>query len=276
MASITNSIFPITPTPNNMAQQCRSNTRKRRPIDPPGEDASNGNYYSSSAPFLSSPVANKSDQPATKRIRTVDHSFDALSLRAADPPGFYSSNLGTKLPEAQIDGDEHFDVMAERKPAASGCVAVNDGTTSSTSTAQTNNKRPVSNIAVQYQQLPTSKKMQQLRRLDQSSTGLSDTGNSEMSLEGSDTYSDDESLDGSCDGSCGSVSESSIRNSMYQVVFGRMKGSPTNGATYDYVDSKIEDLIRRSRMEAVLKSKNQKNDNTEEQTDDSAKSMDLG
>ena len=63
---------------------------------------------------------------------------------------------------------------------------------------------------------------------------------------------------------------------MYQVVFGRMKGSPTNGAKYDYVDSKIEDLIRRSRMEAVLKSKNQKNDNTEEQTDDSAKSMDLG
>lgn len=272
MASVTNSIFPITPTRNEMAQPCHSSTRKRRPVDPPGEDACDKHCYSWVAPFTSSPAASKSHQPATKRMRTVDHSLEALSLRAADPPGFYSSNnnMGTESRDAKVDGGRHLDNMAGRKSPTLACVAAfNDSTASSTSTVQTHNKRPVSNMTMQNQQIPTNNRMQQLRRLDQSS-GLSDTGNSEMSLEGSDTYSDDESVDSS------SVSESSIRNSMYQVVFGRMKGSPMNGTKYDYVDSKIEDLIRRSRMEAVLKTKNQKEHDTEEKTDDSTKSMDIG
>ena len=97
-----------------------------------------------------------------------------------------------------------------------------------------------------------------------------------MSLEGSDINDDD-----SLDSSSGSISESSIRNSMYQVVFGRMKGSRNviGDASYDAVDRKIEDLIRRSRIEAVLKSSTsseKKKDSSEEDTDNSTKSMDLG
>ena len=61
---------------------------------------------------------------------------------------------------------------------------------------------------------------------------------------------------------------------MYQLVFGRRKAnalpSLTNGnyssgtnsnigpGTYDVVDTKIEDLIRRSRLEATIKSRQKK------------------
>ena len=88
------------------------------------------------------------------------------------------------------------------------------------------------------------------------------------------------SIDGSNDSDCdSSVSESSIRNAMYQLVFGRQNSMnnphlsssllTANGnsgdanaygsSTYDTVDSKIEDLIRRSRLQATIKSQKEKN-----------------
>ena len=70
------------------------------------------------------------------------------------------------------------------------------------------------------------------------------------------------------------VSESSIRNAMYQLVFGRLSmhstiggGSGGGGSTvgggskYDTVDSKIEDLIRRSRLEATIEGRREKERN---------------
>ena len=73
----------------------------------------------------------------------------------------------------------------------------------------------------------------------------------EMSIDDSDRESDS------------SVSEGSIRNAMYQLVFGRLNNPPsslndggacTAGRCYDSVDSKIEDMIRRSRLEAAIRS----------------------
>lgn len=248
MASITNSIFPISPVLNRTQQSYSISGRKRRsPIDPPGEDACNEKYYVPPTSPLMSFKGTALGQPPNKRTRTVDNSLEMLSLRAADPPGHHAS----------VGANETNDTM------------------SSTSTMTTSNTRPSAIGPLQFQYQSTNSRMQQYRRMEQSSSGITDRGNSEMSLEGSATYSDDESLDSSS----GSVSESSIRNSMYQVVFGRMKGigSGGNSANHDVVDAKIEDLIRRSRMEAVLKSnkETQKRDLGED-TDNSTKSMDLG
>jgi hypothetical protein len=88
------------------------------------------------------------------------------------------------------------------------------------------------------------------------SNTMNDIDNNEMAMDESDRESDS------------SVSESSLKNAMYQLVFGRRNPVSLNGTgggaggKYDVVDSKIEDLIRRSRLEAAIK--NQKNANEEE------------
>jgi len=73
----------------------------------------------------------------------------------------------------------------------------------------------------------------------------------------------------------GSISEGSIRNAMYQLVFGRRNPplSPNAPASYDAVDSKIEDLIRRSRLEAVIKSQRKESEDlaTDMDMDDDVK-----
>lgn len=240
MASITNSLFPISSTPNSRSKQYAISGRKRRPVDPPGEEACNGTCYAPVPSALTSP-------PSNKRMKTVDDNLEMLSLRAADPPGHYSQR-GVKA-----------NTMVDSQPPAPSweinASNINHTAPSSMSTCMTMNcKHPVCH-----------------RPLHQSTSGISD-----MSLEGSDINDDD-----SLDSSSGSVSESSIRNSMYQVVFGRMKGSRNaiGDASYDAVDRKIEDLIRRSRIEAVLKSSTsseQKKDGSGVDLGNSTKSMDLG
>jgi hypothetical protein len=276
MASITNSVFPISPVPSKTQQSYSTSGRKRRsPIDPPGEDACNETYYASPTSPLMSLKEAALGQPPNKRTRTVDNSLEMLSLRAADPPGHYSFQIDAIPIADRSIADVHMNQTVESQPIKPVGANVTNDTTSSTSTMTTSNIRPSANVTLQSRYLSTNDRMQQCRRMDQSSSGITDAGNSEMSLEGSDMYNDDESLDSSS----GSVSESSIRNSMYQVVFGRMKGigSGGNGANYDFVDAKIEDLIRRSRMEAVLKStKDKQTSSLEEDTDNSTKSMDLG
>jgi hypothetical protein len=271
MASITN-LFQVGPTPNNKAQQYAITSRKRRPVDPPGEEACNEKcYVSVASPTISPSGTFLTGQPVNKRIRTVDDSLEALSLRATDPPGYYSSqNQGGILSNNEKTySNQSTHQMVDLQLQSNGATT----SSTSTSTVAASNKRLDSN-GTSNQNLPISKRMQMCRNLDQSSSGMTDTGNSEMSLEGSDIYSDDESLDSSS----GSVSESSIQNSMYQVVFGRMKGSGSGGiSNYDVVDAKIEDLIRRSRMEAVLKCKKEETVNDKgDDTENSMKSMELG
>lgn len=260
MASITNSFFPVSPTLNR-THQFTSPGRKRRPVDPPGEEACNGTCYTS--PLLS-PKGSESGQPPNKRTRTVDSSLEMLSLGAADPPGYLSHQTFPK--------DVRKNQMVDLQPSAEG---KSNDTTSTSSTMTIIDKRASASANIHFLNSPTNKRMQQFRQMELSSSGITDADNSEMSLEGSDMYSDDESIDSSS----GSVSESSIRNSMYQVVFGRMKGSGSGGpgARYDIVDAKIEDMIRRSRIEAVLKSCKEKlnKDPPEDHNGDSAKRMDI-
>ena len=232
------------------------------------------------------------EKPPNKRMKTVDHFLDSLTLRAADPPGHSSKSVrDVESNEMGLHGVMHNPPTTDMKLATHNCIvpsnyavrSTKDASTSCASTVTTTNKRPnlTDNHSFTQVQLQ-SKRQQQYSQRDPSTSGLSDTGNSEMSLEGSDI--DDCSIDSSS--SSGSVSESSIRNAMYQVVFGRRKGYGScsgggncgGGRMYDVVDSKIEDLIRRSRMEALVKSckeKEGKRKGHEGDDDDVERGMDL-
>lgn len=264
-------------------------SRKRRPVDPPEEGVSNNvESYAHLMPSLSThmtanPIAFRANPP-NKRMRTVDNCLESLSLRPADPPGHYKGLKNNEPMGTKEDGDEHINQLVHMNLAPTNGTEVayfagsmNDAPTSCASTIATANKRSILEQPTPLQQQQfTNEKKQQYRRREQSSSGISDTGNSEMSLEGSEIDSGS-SIDSF---SVGSVSESSIRNAMYQVVFGRRgnSGSVGGSSNYDVVDCKIEDLIRRSRMEAAIKCEKEKGQESwthEKNGDDGTNEMDL-
>lgn len=299
MASITNSLFPpINARPNSRAEApfpfAPAPHRKRRPVDPPEEGPTfhDSEYYASPYDVTSLSGTVLAAQPPNKRMRTVDNFLDSLTLRASDPPGHYSKRIGD-LGSNEMMGDyamyNNHTQNAKRATSngiepSSYAMATNDASTSCASTVTTDNKRPKATQDQSYRQMKFNNEAQlQYYQRGQSASGISGTGNSEMSLEGSDIDADD---DGSIDSSSSSesVSESSIRKAMYQVVFGRrmgysscaVNGNCGGGRIYDAVDSKIEDLIRRSRLEAVIQSTKEKGGKRKEDESESVeKSMDL-
>ena len=60
----------------------------------------------------------------------------------------------------------------------------------------------------------------------------------------------------SVESECSSISEGAIKNAFFHLAFGRRGSNPSQRSTgnVDAVDSRIEDLIRRSRLEATIKS----------------------
>eukprot|EP00804_Cyclotella_cryptica_P029844 CCRYP_010749-RA/>CCRYP_010749-RA protein AED:0.19 eAED:0.19 QI:0/-1/0/1/-1/1/1/0/302 len=301
MASITNSLFPsFHSRPKGRTEAAfpfaAVPNRKRRPIDPPEEGMTfnDSECYASPSNAMESTETMVGAKSPNKRMRTVDTFLDSLTLRAADPPGRYSKRMGdTQINDEGGHGTVFNHPTATMEHATSNSIlpsycalrTKNDASISCASTMTTSNKRPNRTENESFPQLPfnKNKKQYQYSQREQSTSGLSDTGNSEMSLEGSDIDSDC-SIDSSSS-STGSVSESSIRNAMYQVVFGRRKvysscggnGNCGGGRMYDVVDSKIEDLIRRSRMEAVINCCKEKKDDErkDDDGDDVEKGMDL-
>ncbi|KAL7521303.1 hypothetical protein ACHAWX_005977 [Stephanocyclus meneghinianus] len=300
MASITNSLFPpINARPNTRAETpfpfAPAPNRKRRPVDPPEEGPTfhDSEYYASPYNVTSLSGTVLGAQSPNKRMRTVDNFLDTLTLRASDPPGHYSKCVGD-LGSNAMTGDYAMcnNHTQNAKPVTSNGIepsyhaimATNDASTSCASTVTTANKRPKATQDQSYRQLKFNNEAQlQYYQRGHSTSGISGTGNSEMSLEGSDIDADD---DGSIDSSSSSesVSESSIRKAMYQVVFGRRMGYSScaanghcaGGRIYDAVDSKIEDLIRRSRLEAVIRSSKEKREKRKEDESESVeKGMDL-
>ena len=115
----------------------------------------------------------------------------------------------------------------------------------------------------------------------------------EERIEGDIIDNDD---DDECNNSvCSAISESSIKSAMYQLVFGRWRppsplthvGGTNSGGTngtsgggtvvgrYDAVDSKIEDMIRRSRLEAVIRSSKSEDGNSRDQSPMSSRLSDV-
>lgn len=97
--------------------------------------------------------------------------------------------------------------------------------------------------------------------------------------------------DDECNNSvCSAISESSIKSAMYQLVFGRWRppsplthvggtdsngGGGAGGGRYDAVDSKIEDMIRRSRLETVIRNSKSEDGNSRDQSPMSSQLSDV-
>jgi len=195
--------------------------KKRRPVDPEetGSVVTKPYYV---------------EQPNTKRPRTLDAALGSLSLRSPDPPG---DDFCSKSKSAYVDGNV---AKMTRSLTASEKV---DPTEKGDS--QTNVAAELTNANMQQQPYQCRHERVPLKSACEKDTGaVDDNGH----------VSEDDSHE-----SDSSVSESSIRNAMYQLVFGRRNPPLSNAAIgggvvgYSAVDSKIEDMIRRSRLESVKK-----------------------
>ena len=260
--------------------------KRRIPIDPDGHHGAS--QYDDKISYSSQ------QQPSAKRPRTIDDVIGSLSLRAPDPPGNFSGS------KRKNDGDvmSYYDNADMQPPYAkvprSELVSSVNGSDNSTN-QQHQPMEPLGRKGDPSNSAASELFQNSTNQLDQQSISKNNayytaTTSSTSQLQhnecmrrqsSSDMREDSTmSIDGSNDSDCdSSVSESSIRNAMYQVVFGRQNSmnnphiSPSlltaNGSsgdanaygssTYDTVDSKIEDLIRRSRLQATIKSQKEKN-----------------
>ena len=250
--------------------QNNNHTRKRRPVDPPEE----GNFFTQANTDDDYNTANNNTFKRRRTAPPVDGILLALSLKQPDPPahsfcskrkkehldddfaGNASNEMNhlryTKLPRS---GDDNDKPQEGAITTLSTTVADNTETSlqSTTTSSMTKPDPPgdddVSDTAFVTQQALLSAEMDN----DMSVDNMSINSNSDSS-----------------------ISESSIRNAMYDAVFGRRRsmaqipsslqpsiGNSGSGHTnvsnggccFDAVDSKIEELIRRSRMKAVIQSR---------------------
>ncbi|KAL9191488.1 hypothetical protein ACHAXT_001194 [Thalassiosira profunda] len=227
--------------------------RKRRPVDP--EETSS--LMSPAAPYDSELAGPSSKRPRT----TLDDVMSSMSLRPPDPPGNFG---GKRKSEDRMEDDR------SKLPRTAGVLSSTgdesaDAFANGSSTAVQRSQDPVgrkggspTNVASLHP--PSAQQSTSYARQDtfrgNSTSDSNNHGNhnsNEMSIDDSDHESDS------------SVSEGSIKNAMYQLVFGRRNPvgpKPTvngnvAGGRYDAVDSKIEDLIRRSRLQAAVNNQKQ-------------------
>lgn len=249
MTSITTSPnHPLTTT--NAFHEGNWSGKKRRPIDP--------EETGSAAKTL--PYDSEIVQPQAKRARTIDDVLSSLSLHAPDPPGNFSCNKRT-----HNDNDSGVEVESGRSPKMA-----RSGDSASPFNKGENNGH--GNSAVNQQQMdPTGIREDSptnitSRQIFDPSTQQITSGASPSGQAGCNDTSVDDSDCESNSSVASSVSEGSIRNAMYQLVFGRrnpqpsLNGSVGCGQRYDKVDTKIEEMIRRSRLEAAIKSKKKENE----------------
>ncbi|KAL7551085.1 hypothetical protein ACHAWF_014283 [Thalassiosira exigua] len=227
--------------------------RKRRPVDP------DETGRIPSAPYDRDGVG----PSVAKRPRTIDDVMGSLSLRSLDPPGnsYCSKRKGD-------DGGADFDRSSKAARYPGESPADDDGRKYHGGD-ESHPDRPLdpsgrkggspTNVTSELCGPTVQMPCPSCAGLDcpcrqpgapEPSTPAGARGGSadEMVVDDSDHESSD-----------GSVSEGSIRSAMYQLVFGRRNPplSVNDGSCgrYDAVDSKIEDLIRRSRLKAAVKSR---------------------
>lgn len=252
--------------------QNNNHSRKRRPVDPPEE----GSFTQTNA----DDDYNTANNSTYKRRRTappVDDILGAMSLKQPDPP---AHSFCSKRKKEHLDVDsagnasnEMSDSRYTKLPRSSDDVVDDDNdkpqeggiTTLSTTVADTETSLQSSTTSSMTKPDPPG---------DDVSDNVFATQQTLLSAEmDNDMSVDNMSINSNSDSS---ISESSIRNAMYDAVFGRRRsmaqipsslppsignsgsghGNVSNGGCcFDAVDSKIEELIRRSRMKAVIQSR---------------------
>ena len=228
----------------------------------------------------------------------VNAIVSSLSLRPPDPPGFTYSSLGKRKYDSRCNYDDEGGVICLTMPSLltkKSKVSPPLPTHSTLSNARASASFPLSSTSSPTAtSAPTT---QQIIPLNVNSGGIPSTSRNKgnnlidaideaeavdseiMSIDDSSSCSSSNNNNNNNNGTeedqsddnSSIVSESSIRNAMYQLVFGRLSMHSTIGSggvggggtvggssKYDAVDSKIEDLIRRSRLEATIKGRKEK------------------
>ena len=253
------------PTQIQAAMEGRLNYSKRKPIDPDETGAVDdlgalGNPYIARSPggSLRRPISDVTTffeevhEPETKRSRTIDDVFGSMSLRPPDPPGnhFHGDRFCRGPNQSDFFCDENAlrrktsePILRDTKKSNIHHEKCGQGDAIGTKMLQINSNE---NSNFVPRQVDPMQQCVEQKLIPETATSVHD--GSGMSIDDSDSGV--------------SVSESAIRRAMYRIVFGR-RMSPMSCDTigygyYDAVDSKIEDLIRKSRLEAAIKSKQRK------------------
>jgi hypothetical protein len=239
---------------NGESYQNSKHTRKRRPVDPPEEgtiaqsdeyDTTNNNTY--------------------KRRRTApdDLLVGTLSLKPPDPP----AHSFCKRKKGHHDDDDSVgsssDEAGDRKYAKlPRCENDDDTLQGGTITSKNMAGDETSQFVSSTKPDPPS---------DHTAVAATATQQSTSEMDNDMSIDDNSSVNSNNSNSDGSISEGSLQRAMYQAVFGRRNNAPHHchsipatisgrggngsGCCYDAVDAKIEELIRRSRMEAEIRSR---------------------
>jgi hypothetical protein len=233
------------------------------------------------------------DDDAATNAALLSFGSSSLSLNPPDPP----ANYGFSYPPSSLATDplsNHNIIRRDRdawpnkqeEQSTIAIAATVDGNTSLNNSPNIEDNMKIASTMIQRVPIdPTGSSSSGLLLMN---THNSNSNMDDVSMAGESSLDDDDKSEGiidddECNNSVGSaISESSIKSAMYQLVFGRWRppsplgiggGTNSNGINiggsggsgsgtvvgrYDAVDSKIEDMIRRSRLEAVIRS-NSKN-----------------
>ncbi len=236
---------------------------RRPPLDPPddhsGDTTSFNNIFRTRRPIDA--ISNLNEEvlePTNKRQRTIDVVLDALRIHPPDPPG--NIYHGARCQNGAERNEHNNFSFPEKNPTLPYPMQQPRN-----SSEQYSLKHASTSEAANLSKSLDPESPQQLPIFDSPANSTNECkANSNVSnakhLDNNRMSIDDSDYDSDYD----SVSESSIRDAMYQLVFGRGKtrlfSERAGYSHYDSVDSKIEDLIRKSRMEAEIKSKREKSD----------------
>lgn len=231
--------------------------KKRKPIDPPEEGT-----------IVQSNYHDTTNNTHKRQRASPDDLFGTLSLKPPDPPAH--SFCKRKKEESDDDSVENSSDEDEGRYAKLPRLQNEDENELKMGAIKL--KRMDGDEASQFI-TSSSANAKPDPEATQQNTSEIDSG---MSID------DNASITSNSDGS---ISEGSLQRAMYQAVFGRRNsaqhqfhslpatvcGSGGNGTgCYDAVDSKIEEIIRRSRMEAEIQSRKEGKQVSKSQSQDVA------
>ena len=260
--------------------QRKNHSRKRRPVDPPEEG--NNNLLAPGVHEYDDAVNYNSNIKRLRASTSPDDLFDALSLKPPDPP---AHSFCKKRKKEHDDDNDSIGNSSQHGGGGRRCTK--------SPKLQEDNEKGGETTSSALTSIAGDETEQQLKSSSSSSTKpdppsdihvASTTTEQETSEMEHDMSIDDNSSSNS--NSDISISEGSLQRAMYQAVFGRRSSSaqyqfhsiPSTissscnnssssnngiGCPYnDAVDSKIEDLIRRSRLEAEIQGRKEEEKQT--------------
>mmetsp|Transcript_21665 Transcript_21665/g.33972 ORF Transcript_21665/g.33972 Transcript_21665/m.33972 type:complete len:275 (-) Transcript_21665:123-947(-) len=213
--------------------------KKRKPVDPPEEGTIDHiNYYDTT------------NNTHKRQRASPDDLFGTLSLKPPDPPAhsFCKRKKEENDDDSIGNSSDEDDVRYAKFPRL-----------------QNEDDAELKKGSIQLKRIDGDETSQLISSSTNAKPDPDETQQNTSEIDNGMSIDDNASINSNSDGS---ISEGSLQRAMYQAVFGRRNSaqhqfhslpatislSGGNGiGCYDAVDSKIEDLIRRSRIEAEIR-----------------------